>query len=33
MDTIESLEPDLVITMYAASSTGLENMFAFNGTE
>jgi len=33
MDTIESLEPDLVITMYAARSTGLKNMFAFNGTE
>lgn len=33
METIQGLEPDLVITMYAASSTGLENMFAFEGTE
>ena len=33
METLEALEPDLVMTMYAASSTGLENMFAFEGTE
>ena len=33
LETIEGLEPDLVMTMYAASSTGLENMFAFEGTE
>ena len=33
LDTIEGLEPDLVMTLYAASSTGLENMFAFDGTE
>ena len=33
METLEALEPDLVMTMYAASSTSLENMFAFEGTE
>ena len=33
LETIEGLEPDLVMTLYAASTTGLENMFAFDGTE
>ena len=33
METIEGLEPDLVMTLYTASTTGLDNMFAFEGTE
>nr|WP_317325205.1 DHHW family protein [uncultured Flavonifractor sp.] len=33
LETIEGLDPDLVLTMYAASSTGLEQMFAFDGAE
>ena len=33
LETIEGLEPDLVMTLYAASTTGLEHMFAFDGTE
>ena len=30
MDTISALEPDLVLTLYTASTTGLDNMFAFD---
>lgn len=33
MDTIRELEPDLVLTLYTASSTGLDNMFNFDTTE
>lgn len=33
MQTIQSLEPDLVLTLYTASTTGLDNMFAFAQTE
>lgn len=33
LETIEGLDPDLVLTVYAASSTGLEQMFAFDGAE
>ena len=33
METIEGLEPDLVMTLYTASTTELDNMFAFEGTE
>ena len=29
METIRKLEPDLVLTLYTASTTGLDNMFAF----
>lgn len=30
MDTISALEPDLVLTLYTASTTSLDNMFAFD---
>lgn len=33
MDTVRELEPDLVLTLYTASSTGLDNMFNFDTTE
>ena len=33
MDTVRELEPDLVLTLYTASSTGLDNMFNFDATE
>ena len=33
METIQELEPDLVITLYTASTTGLDNMFIFEATE
>ena len=33
MDTIEELNPDLVLTLYTASSTRLDNMFEFSKTE
>ena len=33
MDTISALEPDLVLTLYTASTTGLDNMFDFGLTE
>lgn len=33
MDTISALEPDLVLTLYTASTTGLDNMFAFGVSE
>lgn len=33
MDTIRELEPDLVLTLYTASTTGLDNMFNFKATE
>ena len=33
LDTIGSYDPDLVLTLYTASTTGLENMFQFDKTE
>lgn len=33
METIRELEPDLVLTLYSASTTGLDNMFEFIKTE
>ena len=33
MDTIGELDPDLVLTLYTASSAGLDNMFEFETTE
>ena len=33
MDTVRELVPDLVLTLYTASSTGLDNMFNFDTTE
>ena len=33
LDTIGSYAPDLVLTLYTASTTGLENMFQFDKTE
>lgn len=33
METIEKLNPDLVLTLYTASSTRLDNMFEFSKTE
>lgn len=33
MDTIQELDPDLVLTLYTASTTGLDNMFEFSKTE
>ena len=33
LDTVEALEPDLVLTLYTASTTGLDNMFDFGLTE
>ena len=33
METIESLDPDLVLTLYTASTAGLDNMFEFDKTE
>ena len=33
METMEELEPDLVLTLYTASTTGLDNMFEFIKTE
>ena len=33
METIQELEPDLVMTLYTASTTGLDNMFIFEATE
>ena len=30
LETVEALDPDLVLTLYAASTTGLDNMFAFD---
>ena len=33
METIGAYDPDLVLTLYTASTTGLENMFQFDKTE
>ena len=33
METMEELEPDLVLTLYTASTAGLDNMFEFSKTE
>ena len=33
LDTVAALEPDLVLTLYTASTTGLDNMFDFGLTE
>ena len=33
METLEELEPDLVLTLYTASTAGLDNMFEFFKTE
>lgn len=33
MDTIQELDPDLVLTLYTASTAGLDNMFEFDKTE
>lgn len=33
METIREIDPDLVITLYTASTTGLDNMFEFIKTE
>ena len=33
METMEELEPDLVLTLYTASTTGLDNIFEFIKTE
>ena len=33
LDTIQDLEPDLVLTLYAASSTSVESMFAYGELE
>ena len=33
LDTVEALEPDLVLTLYTASTTTLDNMFDFGLTE
>ena len=33
LDTVEALDPDLVLTLYTASTTGLDNMFDFGLTE
>ena len=33
METIRTLEPDLVLTLYTASTTGLDTMFVFDTTE
>ena len=33
MDAIRGLDPDLVMTLYTASSTRLDELFAFGGTE
>ena len=33
MDTIQELDPDLVLTLYTASTAGLDNMFEFEKTE
>ena len=33
LDTVAALEPDLVLTLYTASTTTLDNMFDFGLTE
>ncbi|WP_130869594.1 DHHW family protein [Intestinimonas massiliensis (ex Afouda et al. 2020)] len=33
MDTIQEVDPDLVLTLYTASTAGLDNMFEFDKTE
>ena len=33
LDTIQGLEPDLVMSFYAASSTGVEAVFAYGDLE
>ena len=33
MDAIRGLDADLVMTLYTASSTRLDELFAFGGTE